>query len=796
MKTIKLYLLAVLLSECPVLFSQNAESKLEIKDYYFYTKQAQAAESPLKTTAIDSFRQQLFKQSKSNVDISLENVLSLLQKDGTFSDLDDQDVGKTSNGNDADSGGAVTEAFKRIWCIAGAFKTDKLTMEHDKDIWEKSLESIIHYGMLEISRSNDWTRFHSSCFAIPTAAVNIYFNLLPQMDRIEQGKLKNNRLTAACDMLKTVALQAWTRPLRNDSTDKNVVQLNRFRNHTWWVGGNALGYRPLLPVAFMFRSIPMLDLLVEICQKCINITSQNTYNNSFWNEGFTADGAGWGHGKQCLIWGYPIDGTFAALNILGQFQGTPWEQKLSKENVGALMNFFRGGNYYYYKGFTTPCLDRNSMNYTLSAQTIPYRKMLSLLLKYWRDSFTSAELQELELLYEETGENNIQMDGYNLYNGTRWFFNNDDLVKKNKDCYVMVNMASIRCDGIESACGFADAYNFYTTDGTTLFQKDGNEYRSIFGGFDVTAMPGVTAREGMDRLAPVTNWRGYTSKHNFAAASTFGDENAVAGYIFEKLNASEKEGVNDRGNNIGENSVLYGVKAYKSYFMLGDYLVALGAGITNLYPEQVGHIRTTIDQTSQVDSIYLYRGKGIEWIIQKGKFAYSVLPQFKEKMYYVCETKKTDWVKMNKANKAKNNLPEKVDIFRMWIDHGQKPVNDTYGYVVYTGNDKPASEYPFRIMRNDTLIQCVQSKDNKVTGIVFYHPETLKLGKTEISVSAPCTLLLEQEVGSRYKVSVTDAEMNRDLKEIWLNVNGKQIPVVMPQDELCGKPAVCSMIID
>ena len=43
----------------------------------------------------------------------------------------------------------------------------------------------------------------------------------------------------------------------------------------------------------------------------------------------------------------------------------------------------------------------------------------------------------------------------------------------------------------------------------------------------------------MERLRPVTNWRGYCSKHNFVAAATSGDENAVAGYIFERMNASD-----------------------------------------------------------------------------------------------------------------------------------------------------------------------------------------------------------------------------------------------------------------
>lgn len=53
----------------------------------------------------------------------------------------------------------------------------------------------------------------------------------------------------------------------------------------WWVGGNALAYRSLLPVAAMYRSIPMIDLLAEVCQRGISMTSQNTYSEAFWTEG-------------------------------------------------------------------------------------------------------------------------------------------------------------------------------------------------------------------------------------------------------------------------------------------------------------------------------------------------------------------------------------------------------------------------------------------------------------------------------------------------------------------------------
>ena len=378
-----------------------------------------------------------------------------------------------------------------------------------------------------------------------------------------------------------------------------------------------------------------------------------------------------------------------------------------------------------------------------------------------------------------------------IYNGTRWFFNNDDLIKKNSRYHIIVNMSSVRCDGIESATGFADAYNFCTTDGSTLFQKNGNEYRPIFGAFDATAFPGVTAREGMDRLTPVTNWRGYCSKHNFAAAATLGGENAVAGYIFEKMNASNKKGVNDKGDLKVKNEVLYNVKAYKSYFMLGDYTVCLGAGITNLDPVQPGHIRTTIDQTEHTGQISVMQGKkGVKWLMQENGFAYSVFPNDAARMKYTTETRKTEWTKMNYSNIQKKGLPEKVDVLQIWIDHGQAPVNDNYGYVVYAGDNSPAKEYPFQVLRNDTLVQAVASNDETIIEAVFYNPTaTLKHKKLQLSVSAPCAVLIEKRQKD-ISLSVTDACMNPNCRQITVTYCGKVYTLNMPQGNQCGKPAI------
>lgn len=799
--------------------AQQVEREVAMENYHRYYG-GTLPKDGAKEKSILAYREYYAKtpyRMQSSAGLTAQECALQLQDNGVFGDLKSReaelivplDGGKLKYDKDQQAIGLLlTDAFNRIWRIAEEFRNGRMTPERNPEIYRNLQQAILYYGNLELGRNNKVSRFHASCFAIPTAAVNTYFCFLKQMDRVESGKEKNTTLIATCDMLKALALQAWTQPFRQDETDANVVQIPRFRNHVWWVGGNALAYRSLLPVAIMYRSAPMVDLLAEVCQRGISMTSQQTYDEAFWTEGFTADGAGWGHGKQCLVWGYPIDGTIYALNILSSLKTSPWEKRLDDANKEALLNFFRGSNWYYYKGFIPPCLDRGSMVYTPSASPIRYQKMLEQLLNNFASSFTTEELKELKQLHRETMTNRISMKGTadGIYNGTRWFFNNDDLIKKNDRYQVLVNMASVRCDGLESATNMADEYNFYTADGLTLFQKSGDEYRRIIGASDVTASPGVTAREGMDALVPVTNWRGYCSKHNFAAGATRGGENAVAGFIFEKMNASEKEEVNDRGNNGGKNEMLYGVKAHKSYFMLGDYVVALGAGITNLKPELQGTIRTTIDQTAHEAPVYLLRNgvktevskgeahslvaenQSSTWIVQEGKFAYTLLPAYTPKASLICESKPTDWLKRNSSNKTKKGLPETSDILRVWIDHGQHPVNDTYGYVVYAGEGTPCGTLPFRVLRNDTLVQALQTTDGRITEAVFYHPsEKLQLAEGALAVSAPCALMIERQ-DNAYYITVTDAEMDKNRNEIVVTWKGNPIPVTMPQGQECGKP--------
>ncbi|MEM6644571.1 MAG: polysaccharide lyase family 8 super-sandwich domain-containing protein, partial [Bacteroidota bacterium] len=613
-----------------------------------------------KLQAIEDFRL-LFSKSgyrtfqltkKRTEQIKPQKCIELLQDDGKFSDLVveqkaielEKSYLSKQKSQQVKVGNFIEVAYNRIWRIAKLYKGKEVDFQDELII--RLCKAINNYSAIEAARGSITNgRFHTSCFAIPTAAVNTYFCLFQGMEAVENEQETSDWAIKANQSLLDMSYQSWTQPYRKDETDDNPVSVDRFRNHVWWVGGNGLGFRSLIPTAAAMKSIEMMDVLATVAKGGLSNVSQSTVDEAFWTEGFTADGAGWGHGMQNLIWGYPISGTSAALNLIEYFKGTPWAESLEEENAQALINYFRGSSWHYYKGYTPRCLDRGSMAYDeLKSEKIKTAKMINTALDSWSASYSAEEQRELRDLKEDIKDKQVEMQGYQpgYYTGTRWFFNNDNLIRKNPDYYNFISMASVRCDGIEMAHNLADRYNFFTCDGATFFMKQGNEYHQAIGAWNLTAIPGVTARQGEDKLIPITNWRGYCSKHNFAAAATSSGKNAAAGFIFEKMNASAKKNVNDKAGLNDPNEIIYGVKVHKGYFMVDDYLIALGAGVTNLQPELDGEIWTTIDQTYYQGNTIEYFSSGsvqegrqinlqledkdLVWAAQEGGFAYAVLP--------------------------------------------------------------------------------------------------------------------------------------------------------------------------
>ncbi|QZE12730.1 hypothetical protein K4L44_09020 [Halosquirtibacter laminarini] len=736
----------------------------------------------------------------------LETCLSTIQADGSFSDLqsaetDIMDHKKYLNKYSTaqkEVGALTSDAMLRVWRIADAIQRKRISETQIRDVKPKLYQAIVRYGNIELLRGSiTASRFHLSCFIIPTSAVNTYFIFFDDMEEVENGTNTDTTLAKVNKTLKDLSYQSWSQPFRNDDTDNHVVSIERFRNHVWWVGGNALAYRSLLPTAAAMSSTPMMDVLSTVAQRSLSSVAQNTIDTDFWTEGITADGAGWGHGRQSIVWGYPIDGTLAALSLLEYFEPTVWKQRLTAENKNAILGYIRGSSWYYYHGFIPTGLGRTGMNYNqTSPSIIKSDKVINKILSKWGQNFGQEELHELEQFHQEAQKKHLAMEGANkeVYNGTRWFYNNDDLIKKNDHSYLFINTASYRTDGTESGITEGDKYNFYTDLGSTIFLKDGGEQMRSVGAWNITSIPGTTVRQNVDPIVARTNWSGYTSALNFSAGATHGAENAVVGYQMEVMDAKmREEGINHDPKD--PNPFLYGVRAFKSYFMFHDYMLALGSNIQNIDTTQKGDIWTTIEQTAWDNDIVWWEdihnikqassetthtfskdGGKLIGAAQSDKFAYAVLPQWTTgDIILKAEKRKTNWKELNYHNRNRTDMQEEANVFHLYINHGKEVVDGTYAYVVYQGENSAQQAFannPITILQNSKEIQAAKSNLSEAMGVVFHTANSrLEYDQFTITSDHPAVLLLESVDGQLY-ITVNDPIVSNDLDSLTLTLNG------------------------
>lgn len=746
------------------------------------------AVSPEKQNAIINLKHKLAKTTpwlnlrdkRSGVEL-----LALLDEKGSFRDFTKQeaDYWKNGWGDPKFDTWAIqvpvlemlAVSFDRLLRIGLDLRDGKIPETERSAAKEKLYKSILNYAKIEFDRGNKIRngRFHGSCFSMPKAGAWIY---LAMIDDMESGKYPE-----VADALKKLAFQAWSQPVRGDATDQNVVSVERFRKHVFWVGGNATAYRPLLETALVNNSPEMVDVLSEVANRSMSVVSQNTYNDAFWVEGFTADGAGWGHGAQCLVWGYPIHGSTGSLDIIARLRGTPWETALDKRALDTLFNFFRGSSFYFYKGTIPPMVERgNARPDYANKRVIPSSLLANILNYHFRDRLSPEQTAELDQFRKEANEKQLFMLNYPMgwYHGTRYFFNNDDLIRKNPDYYVFVNMTSNRTRGLESFYEGANGFNLYTCDGQTLFEREGGESSKALGAATLTMLPGTTERQ-VKTLKPVENWQGYASKGDFAAGAVLADQNAAAGFIFDKVNGYVLEKIARHE----DNPEILKIRANKAYFFFGNLFLALGAGIENLAPEYDGNIFTTVEQTLKKGDNTIVRKHDIEWVKNNG-FLYGVMPQATTgKIMHKTEKRPTQWKKLSQANK--NVEESEVELFSMWIDHGHDVKGGSYAYLVACDGKIP-EQIP-AILSNTEKLQAAQLND--IVEAIFYDASAkLETSYGTISVSAPCALVMKFNQ-DKVEIAVADGKMNRKLKNIMVTVGKKTYTVELPDGELLGSHA-------
>ena len=279
---------------------------------------------------------------------------------------------------------------------------------------------------------------------------------------------------------------------------------------------------------------------------------------------------------------------------------------------------------------------------------------------------------------------------------------------------------------------------YWSSSASSTVTVDGDEYTSVYPTFDWAHTPGTTTP---NRIPP-----DYTNSGRLTNGSThmIGASNGQYGSTSYVMNKKETQ-------------------ATKSYFFFDDEFVALGAGINS---KESTAIHTTLNQ-SKANQVTV-DGQTVPTGTKAGSYTGKWIHN--DKIGYIFP-KETTFKVNNGLQKDKPSLWKEAEkeatpeTFTAWVDHGVKPVDESYEYIVLpnktTGEvDTYSKNIPIEILANTKDIQAVRHKDLNITQINFYKAGSLeyKDGYT-VSVDKACNIIIDESNGTRkITVAVNDTE--------------------------------------
>lgn len=351
--------------------------------------------------------------------------------------------------------------------------------------------------------------------------------------------------------------------------------------------------------------------------------------------------------------------------------------------------------------------------------------------------------------------------------GNKYFWKSDIMVQHGAGYYLSAKVISTRTNGTEMLNNEnLKGYNLPL--GATNILTSGKEYGGIFPIWNWNKIPGTTAIQHPDSAR-------------------------LEGYLFGKNRYGG--GVSNGKNGVIAYEHCYkGVKAKKAYFFMNDVLLCLGTDIASNAPEEVV---TTVNQCLFKGEMVVGKEEGTTSVYKENASAKNPAWVYHDKVGYlfpsggdvtVSSPKQTGaWKDINISGSGKKIS---ADIFNLWISHGVKAKEGKYAYMVVP--DRSLKEFQtfaatqnYKIIQNSSAVQAVRV--NHQYAVVFYHPGIIDLGEgLTLAADKQVIVYLEQK-GTDYDIWVADPLYSQ--KRVCLTLNGREVQIAFPGDELTGSTA-------
>ncbi|MCC8145533.1 MAG: DNRLRE domain-containing protein [Bacteroidales bacterium] len=400
-----------------------------------------------------------------------------------------------------------------------------------------------------------------------------------------------------------------------------------------------------------------------------------------------------------------------------------------------------------------------------------------------RSGFPSQLQKMIELDPEHTTEyeNSIKrIEGtesveFAIEDSHRHFWRGDYTLHQRPGYTMDVRMASTRTCRNENGNG-ENLKGYFLTDGAAQIAVSGDEYVDIFPVWDWARIPGITAPQ-VKSIPQPSQWE-KTGMSRFTGGVSDGLY-GVTTYHLQDL-----PGYASYNYNIN-------TEAKKSWFFFDNEIVCLGSGIqsTNANP-----INTTINQCLLSGDVNVELADNLSSTLSKGSHSYAnnlSWAHHNKIAYYFPEggnielrndSQSGTWNSISSNSNDATRIEK--DVFKLWIDHGVKPRNSNYSYVIVpntTSIEEAKNKLSdVEVLVNNEKIQAVYHKDLNILGVVFYKAGILTVGDITIRSREACSILFKNPDSENIDVYIADPSCN-------LN----QVTLLMQHPTLGDKELIC-----
>ncbi len=342
-----------------------------------------------------------------------------------------------------------------------------------------------------------------------------------------------------------------------------------------------------------------------------------------------------------------------------------------------------------------------------------------------------------------------------------FYWNSEHFSFQRPDWFTSVRMYSTRTHNMEQPYNSEGLLNHHRGDGANHISRTGDEYYDIAPVFDYQKIPGATIMQKPEMpSAKEIQKLGLTE---FVGAVTNGKYGAVA---FDFKSPHDP------------------LVARKSWFFFDEEYVCLGAGISCKSKDL--SVATTINQCLLRSDVTLF-GNGKKSIIEKGENEFENLDWvFQDGVGYVFPDPTTvniknneatgSWWRINKQSDSPKN-EVKLDVFKLWIDHGKRPSDETYQYIVVPATsieklERNSSKNNVTVLSNTPELQAVKHAGLEMCQAIFYKAGEIQVTENlKLTSDNPCIVMLKMQDHKPLQISVADP--NRELGKIHLSLSSK-----------------------